>query len=404
MFHYRFFIIIVLAFALGSCSEKASEGEQLKSSPEAEAFNTNNNRFGLAMFQQLNQKKEDQPNIVVSPVSAAMASGMTLNGTGGETRRQLAEVLGWQEKTDTQVNEYHKRLINYYNQHSGDISLNIANAIWNDRDVDVFPEFIRTNKEYFSAFHNQSENQNFVSEINDWVQRSTQGNIKEMMKGSQPGDMLYILNAIYFRGDWKHEFNASQTTDSYFYLEDGSRKPTRMMWQKADLNYYRNGIFQMVELPYENESFSMYILLPDSTIDMNRLVSKLDMETWQRHKNNLSRKRNINFGMPRFSCEYSVGMKELMESMGIRDLFDNEEVNLSGISDQPVSISEVMHKAAIDVDEKGTEATAATSLAKSFTTLVDDKPFNLVVNRPFVFAIEEKKSNAMLFIGKISNP
>lgn len=404
MFHFRFFIVVVVAFVLGSCSERASEGEQLKSSPEAEAFNTNNNRFGLAMFQQLNQKKENQQNIVVSPVSAAMASGMTLNGTGGETRRQLADVLGWQDMTDKQVNEYHKRLINYYNQHSGDISLNIANAIWNDREVDVFPEFIRTNKEYFSAFHNQSENQDFVSEINDWVQRSTQGNIKEMMKGSRPGDMLYILNATYFRGDWKHEFNASQTKDSYFYLEDGSKKPTRMMWQKADLNYYRNGIFQMVELPYENESFSMYILLPDSTVDMNRLASNLDMETWQRHKNNLSRKRNINFGMPRFSCEYSVGMKELMESMGIRDLFDNDEVNLSGISDQPVSISEVMHKAAIDVDEKGTEATAATSLAKSFTTLVDDKPFNLVVNRPFIFAIEEKKSNAMLFVGKISNP
>lgn len=405
MYKHSYIALFIIALLFSGCGTEENKNEDLlKATPEAASFNAENNRFGLEMFKQLNKRKTSEQNIVVSPVSAAMASGMTFNGTAGETRQELARVLGWNNLSEEDINQYHRRLIHYYNNQTEDISLNIANAIWHSSTVDVFPDFLRTNKEYFSAFHDSFENPSFVREVNQWAQQATDGNIDKIMESSSPEALLYIINATYFRGDWKHEFNASKTTDTYFYLEDGTRKRTQMMWQKADLNYYRNGSFQMVELPYENESFSMYILLPDSTMSLNRLISNIDFEAWEHHKSQLSRKRNINFGMPRFRCEYSVGMKELMEGMGVKNLFEDGLADLSGISEQPLSISQVMHKAAIDVDEKGTEATATTSLARSFTTLVDDNPFNLVVNRPFVFAIEEKQSGSLLFMGKISNP
>jgi len=405
MVKFRYIAFFIAAIIFSGCgSDNAGNEELLKATPEAASFNTENNRFGLEMFKQLNHRKNSQRNIVVSPVSAAMACGMTYNGTEGQTRRELADMLGWNDFSEREINQYHQRLIHYYNNQTGAITLNIANSIWHNSALEVYPEFLRKNSEYFSVFQSSFENKNFAREINQWARRETNGHIDKILENSSPEDLLYIINATYFRGDWKHEFNASKTTDSYFYLEDGTQKRTQMMWQKADLNYYRNGSFQMVELPYENESFCMYILLPDSNMSLNRLISNMDFETWERHKSQLSRKRNINFGMPRFRCEYSVGMKELMESMGVNNLFETGSADLSGISDKRLSISEVMHKSAIEVDEKGTEATAATSLAKSFTTLVDDNPFNLVVNRPFVFAIEEKQSNSLLFMGKISNP
>lgn len=176
------------------------------------------------------------------------------------------------------------------------------------------------------------------------------------------------------------------------------------MWQKADLNYFDGHDFQLVELPYENEKFCMYILLPDSGLKLDEMIHSLDYRAWHSYKKKLNKRRNINFGMPRFHCEHSVNMKDMLAGMGLGELFEQSSANLKGITRNNVSISEMMHKAAIDVDEQGTQASAATSMAISFTTLVDDDPFNLIVNRPFIFAIEEKKSNTLLFIGKVSKP
>lgn len=404
MFQNKFIAIILLAVIFSGCSTSSSDDALLSETPKASQFNDRNNKFGLELFQQLNHRKNEQENMVLSPVSVSMALGMTYNGTAGETRQRLTRVLGWQGMSEDEVNQYHKRLIHYYNNQTSDISLNIANGIWYNESLNVYQRFLSANNEYFSAYHNNFNRETTPQDLNEWVRRQTGGHIKEVIDEFHPEDLLYLVNATYFKGDWKNEFNASKTSESMFFLEDGTKKRTQMMWQKADLKYHDNDSFQIVELPYKNDSFCMYILLPDSTKNVNDLIASLNFETWVRYKSNLEVKRNINFGMPRFRCDYSVGMKELMRTMGVEDLFDENSSNLSNISDQPLSVSEVMHKAAIDVDEQGTEATAATSLAISFTTLVDDNPFNLVVNRPFVFAIEEKASNSLLFIGKINNP
>lgn len=400
-------IIALLAILLVSCdSADQNQADIINSSAKASEFHAQNNRFGLSLFKQLNQKNQNQNNIVISPVSTSMALGMVYNGTSDETREELASILGWDHMENQEINNYHKNLITYYNNYSENIDLRIANSIWYNQSADIHTDFLTNNKEYFSALTKPFEDNNpaTAEKINTWIRNKSNGHINSVINSISSDDLMYIINATYFKGDWKYEFNASHSAETTFSLEDGTQKSTTMMWQKADLNYFEGELFQMVELPYKNESYCMYILLPDEGIQLNNMIDTLDNMAWNSYKGQLEKKRNINFGMPKFHCEYNVGMNEMLSHMGLHKLIGEENINFKNISDNPLSISEVMHKAAIDVDEQGTEATATTSLAISFTALVDDNPFNLVVDRPFVFAIEEKNSNSLLFIGKITNP
>lgn len=391
-----------------ACSKNDSNKINLlpESGKKAEIIRNENNGFGLKLFKRLNAQKSENQNVVISPLSTAMVLGMAYNGTSGVTQDEFSKILGWDQVTLDQLNRFNRRLIDHLHQESRDIQMNISNSIWYNKRLNIDSDFLKRNRENFQAFSSaiDSETQPTSRLINRWVAESTNDKIQQVIDEGAVGDMLYILNATYFKGNWKNDFNESKTTESKFYLEDGTSKPVRMMWQKADLNYFDGDSFQLVELPYENENYCMYILLPDNDVKIDRLIGSLNYTSWYENKKQLSLKRNINFGMPRFHCEHAVMMQDLLAGMGLEDLFNSTNTDLSGITDKQVAISEMMHKAAIDVDEKGTEASAATSVAISFTTLVEDDPFNLIINRPFVFAIEEKRSNTLLFIGKMSKP
>jgi len=399
--------IIVLLVLFTACSKNDSERVNLlpDSGEKADQIRNKSNAFGLSLFKRLNAQKQANQNVVISPLSTSMVLGMAYNGVGNETRDKFAEILGWDQVSLRELNLYNKRLINHLHQESQNIQMNISNSVWFNKRLSVNFDFLKRNRENFQAFSSAIDGDQSTSRlINRWVAQSTNNKIKKVIDEVSASDMLYILNATYFKGNWKNDFNESKTKESKFHLEDGTTKPVRMMWQKADLKYFDGDRFQLVELPYENESYCMYILLPDDDVKLDQLIGTLDYESWHKNKNKLSLKRNINFGMPRFHCEHAIKMQDLLAGMGLENLFYDRNNDLSGITDNQVAISEMMHKAAIDVDEKGTEASAATSVARSFTTLVEDDPFSLIVNRPFVFAIEEKRSNTLLFIGKISKP
>ncbi|MCF8231746.1 MAG: serpin family protein [Bacteroidales bacterium] len=408
MNYLKYIGLFLLILLFTNCSKDNTETEEflLNDSEKATRISKENNAFGLRLFQKLNHQKNNNRNIVISPLSTAMVLGMAYNGTENETKEKLSGVLGWNQLDRKEINHFNNRLINHLHDQSENIQMNIANAIWYSRNIDIKPAFLKKNKDNFHAFASSvnAENQPTSEMINRWATRSTDGNITNVVERIPSRQMLYLLNATYFKGNWKNDFNKSKTTESTFFLENGTSKSISMMWQKADLKYYDNNQFQLVELPYENKNYCMYILLPDSDVKLERVIDSLNYKSWHSYKESLSMKRNINFGMPRFQCEHSVGMKDLVSGMGLEKLFHQSKADLSGISDQQVAISEMMHKAAIDVDEEGTEASAATSLAISFTTLVEDNPFNLIVNRPFIFAIEEKRSNTLLFIGKMTRP
>lgn len=406
MIKYTGVLILLVFFA--ACSKKSTNNTDILSNKEtkSESISDKSNSFGFELFKKLNTKKEANRNVVISPLSTAMVLGMAYNGVEGETKEKFSEVLGWKDFSVNELNGYNNRLIDHLHQQSENIRMNISNSVWFDKKMNIKESFLKRNRESFNTFTSSidTEDRSAVSIINQWVAESTDGNISEVIDNISSQDMIYILNATYFKGNWKNDFNESKTKESLFFLEDGATEPISMMWQKTDLNYYNGEGFQFVELPYEDESYCMYILLPDSNKKVDETIENLNYSSWHFYKEKLSKKRNINFGMPRFHCEHAIKMKDLLGGMGLGKLFVRDKTDLSGITERKVAISEMMHKAAVDVDEKGTEASAATSLAISFTTLVEDNPFNLIVNRPFVFAIEEKKSNTLLFIGKVTNP
>lgn len=400
--------ILILLFFVTACSKKSTNDTDIlsKNETKSELISDKSNSFGFGLFKKLNTKKDDHRNVVISPLSTAMVLGMAYNGVEGETKQKFSEVLGWEDVSVIELNGYNNRLIDHLQQQSENIRMNISNSVWFDEQLNIKESFLKRNRESFQTYTSSidTEDRSAANIINHWVAESTDGNISGVMDNISSQDMLYILNATYFKGNWKNDFNESKTKKSQFFLEDKSSTPVSMMWQKADLNYYDGEDFQFVELPYEDESYCMYILLPDSNKKVDETIENLSYSSWHFYKEKLSKKRNINFGMPRFHCEHAIKMKDLLGGMGLGKLFVRDKTDLSGITERKVAISEMMHKAAVDVDEKGTEASAATSLAISFTTLVEDNPFNLIVNRPFVFAIEEKKSNTLLFIGKVTNP
>ena len=408
MNYLKYIGILLLVLLFTNCNKDNTETKDflLNDSEKVSQISEENNAFGLKLFQKLNHQKKNNRNVVVSPLSTAMVLGMAYNGTENETKEKLSGTLGWDQLDKKEINHFNNHLINHLHDQSENIQMNIANAIWYSRDIDIKPAFLKKNKKNFNAFASSinAEKQPTSEMINRWAKQNTDNNITDVVERIPSRQMLYLLNVTYFKGNWKNDFNKSKTTESTFFLENGASKPITMMWQKTDLKYYDNDQFQLVELPYENKNYCMYILLPDSKVKLDDIIDSLDYDAWHNYKNKLTMKRNINFGMPRFHCEHSVRMKDLLAGMGMEQLFHRNKADLTGITEQQVAISEMMHKAAIDVDEEGTEASAANSVAVSFTTLVEDDPFNLIVNRPFVFAIEEKRSNTLLFIGKMTSP
>jgi serpin B len=240
------------------------------------------------------------------------------------------------------------------------------------------------------------------NQINHWIRSHSGGHIKVVIPQIENGNLLYLVNATFFKGDWQSEFNSGKTATSFFYSENGKAIPSVMMWQKADLNYFENARFQMVNLPYKNPNFSMYVLLPKEGYTINSLMKDLDYQKLRDYKEAMQLKRNINFGMPKFRCEYTMNLKQLMKQTGLDHLFVEEQVEDLGSG--VARFGTMVQKTVIDVDEKGTQASVVSSVAASFTNLVDDNPFNLIINHPFIFMIEEKQSNSLLFIGKITKP
>lgn len=225
MQYLRYTGILLLIMLLAGCSKNSNtDDEQLffKDAQKAKKFANENNAFGLSLFKKLNRQQTESNNFVISPLSTAMILGMTYNGTEGDSKHHLAKVMGWNEMTTSDINQYNKRLIDYLHHHAGNIDLNIANSIWFDKNLPVKSAFLRKNKEHYHAFASSlnPESRAAADIINRWATQSTEGNIDRVIEQVAPNEMLYLLNATFFKGNWKNKFNESNTTTSEFYMED----------------------------------------------------------------------------------------------------------------------------------------------------------------------------------------
>lgn len=374
--------------------------------PLEKQLTESDNDFGLTLFQEIVQAEQDT-NVFISPLSVAMALGMTLNGAAGTTDEAMRNTLGFWDLTHREINETFSSLIALLTELDPKVVFEIANSIWYRNTFEVEEPFIDVNKTYFDA---EVRSLDFSSPtapdtINIWVNDKTHGKIEEIINQIDPQVVMYLINAIYFNGTWQYEFDEEETQDDVFNRPDGSQIACRMMKQQNDFDYFENDDFQAVDLPYGDGQFSMTVFLPKPSRSVDDLIAELSWTKWIAWMNQFQKSRGTLY-LPKFTVEYGILLNDCLSSMGMGVAFDPWEADFTKInSDGNLYISRVLHKTYVEVDEEGTEASAVTAVEVSLTSIGDEPAgFVMRVNRPFFFVIREHHSQTLLFMGKVNNP
>ena len=363
-------------------------------------------RFGLKLFREVVRQQPDS-NIFISPLSVSMALGMTANGAAGSTLDSMRATLELAGLTEAESNAAYQSLIELLTQADPKVQFDIANSIWH-RDTWTFKDdFYQRCREYFDAvvqgldFYDPTA----ADTINAWVNENTQGKIEEIVvKPIDPAIVMFLINAIYFKGTWTYEFDPEETVDDEFTTADGSKVPCRMMNQETDLVYLETDHFQAVDLPYGDGLFSMTVLLPKTNVPVDNLVAMFTPENWSLWIDSLD-SAAVLLELPKFTLGYELEMKKVLSALGMGIAFGEGFVDFSRMIEPAglIWIDKVKHKTFVQVDEEGTEAAAVTSVVMVWESAGPSSTL-MRVDRPFVFVIRERTSGALLFMGKIVEP
>ncbi len=408
-------LIVVLAAGIlfASCSDNPVQAP--RSSPsvdltEAEkALIESDNSFGLKLFREINAAQGDS-NLFISPLSVAMALGMTYNGANGSTQEAMQQTLELSGLSLEEINQSYRHLIDLLTGLDPKVQFDIANSIWYKHPD--FPEpkadFLQRCQQYFDALVTGLDFSapDAAPTINAWVEESTNGKIDQIVDDPIAPDIcMFLINAIYFKGTWVYQFDQDLTQDTLFYLSDGTITTCPMMSQKAFHPFFSNDDFMAVDLPYGDGAYRMTLFVPEEQIDINALIVQFEPEnlnTWLSRFSNDS----VNVFIPRFKLEYGRELKDDLTALGMGTAFDPDQADFSNMYQVGygfnVFISKVKHKTFVEVNEEGTEAAAVTDVEMGWTSIPENRTFR--ADRPFVFLIRENQSGTILFIGKIMDP
>ncbi|MEG4072155.1 serpin family protein [Microcoleus sp. Pol14C2] len=359
-----------------------------------------NTKFGFNLFNTLSKQQPNQ-NIFISPTSVALALSMTYNGVSGETKQEMTKVLEFTGMTPQEINAANQNLQNSLQKNDPNVQVLIANSLWAQQGFSLKPEFLQINQEYYNANLTEIDftSPQAPSIINKWVSQKTQGKIAQIVEEISLDPVLFLINAIYFKGNWQTPFDKSQTANKTFYLTDSSSKQHPMMSQSGFYRCYATDTFQAVSLPYGKKgALSMYIFLPNSNTNLATFSQQLTAENWNKWMQEF-RERNCIIEIPRFTIEYKVELKSTLIALGMAGFFEPSKAEFSLMTDVNVAVDSVKHKTFVEVNEEGTEAAAVTSVE-----LIRSLPFEMNVNRPFFCAIQDDTTRTILFMGTILDP
>ena len=365
------------------------------------------NVFAFEIFKQILQNEEDEKNIMISPLSISLALAMTYNGADGATKEAMENTLHLHGLSTTDINKSYKSLINALLSVDPKVIMEIANSIWYREDFSVEESFLNINKTYYDA---EVAKLNFsdpasVDIINQWVSDKTHDKIDKIIEQINPLDVMFLINAIYFKGTWKYEFDEDDTHEALFYDESGSSiGNVQMMMLEGDFNYNSNDLFHAIELPYGQGNYSMIVMLPQSGVSIDSLVNTMSIDKWKIWMEGFYNRPDFDVFLPKFTFEFEKGLKEILSQLGMGIAFDpNGNADFSKINpDVYLYISSVKHKTFIEVNEEGTEAAAVTSVTFGTTSIGPSNEFR--ADHPFIFVISEKFTNAIMFMGKVAEP
>jgi len=400
---------VLLAIAVLQCSNNPTAADRVASrelTASEKLLVESNDRFGLKLFKEIVREEKDK-NIFISPLSVSMALGMTYNGAAGTTREAMQKTLELSGLTIEEVNKSYKSLLELLSQLDPKVRFQVANSIWYRKGMSFEQEFIDLNKAYFDALVSELDfdDPKAAETINGWVDENTNGRITQIVDPPiDPMMVMFLINAIYFKGTWTYEFDKELTKDADFFLAGGSKSRCKLMTREGEFQYFENSDFQAIDLPYGDGDFTMIVFLPRMSKDIDSLIAEFSQENWNRWISGFSERKGT-LELPRFTLKYELKLNDVLKALGMTIAFQPFAADFSNMYKGPedLYISEVKHKTFVEVNEEGTEAAAGTSGGVAMTS-VDPTVFWMRVDRPFVFAIRENKSQTLLFMGKIVEP
>jgi len=401
-------LLLLSGLFMVSCEKQENikdEPKKITVSKTTEQVIAADNLFGIELFQRV-LANDTADNIFISPTSVALALAMTYNGADGDTKSAMQETLRKQGLTPEELNQSYNALIDALVSVDPKVLLEIANSIWYRNDIEVLSEFIGVNQTYYDAEVNSLVfNDQAKDIINGWVADKTHDKIKEVLDFIPPDAIMYLINAIYFKGIWRSEFDKEKTSELPFYLPEGTPVQVPTMQQQDTFRYVKNDLLSAVELPYGHGNFSMVILLPNEGKTAGDIVSSLTIDNWNAWMQGLSEK-DVVIHLPRLKFEYEKLLNQDLADMGMGIAFSGAADFSKIDSTRDLCISRVIHKTFVEVNEEGTEAAAVTVVEIRETSYPgpQEQPVYFYVDRPFVFIIKERDTGAMLFVGRVNNP
>jgi serpin B len=372
-----------------------SEGEQLTIA--------SSNRFAFDLFRNINTRFADT-NLFISPLSASFALGMTLNGADGETYEGMVQALRILDNDQSRINAAYRDLIDLLLELDPSVDMRIGNAIWYRNTFPFHQAFFDTVSHYFGA---RVEGLDFTNpattpRINAWVDTATAGKITKVLDRIDGDLVMLLMNAIYFKGSWRAQFDPDRTQNAPFATERGTSHTARMMHLEAQQVALAslNGI-QAVDLPYGRAAFTMTAILPPAGTDVDTFIETLDQPRWDAIIGALHQTK-ADVYLPKFQMEWEDTLNSDLKSMGMENAFCEGCANfrrMSPVGDE-LFISFVKQNTFVNVNEEGTEAAAVTTVGMSPTS----GPPSIRFDRPFVFIIRERLTGTILFMGKVAVP
>ena len=373
-----------------------------------------NNTFAFKLLKQLSTQ-QPAASIFVSPYSAATALQMAANGAAGQTKTEMQQVLETTAISTTALNEASKAAASLLNPKDTNVILTTANALWYRQGAAVKPGFLEANQKFFSSTVKALDFGNAPAaeaEINQWASDQTHGRITGIANGmiDRVYTDLVLANAIYFKGKWLDPFDAKLTKERPFHPAAGVAKNLPMMEMSKKFIYRKGSGYQAVRLPYMGYDLAMYVFLPDLGSSPAKLLQIMNGNNWRRVTLPGFNERDGLVVLPKFKLENMLELNEPLKALGMKTAFNNQksqpDADFSGMFSDAHHISEVRQKAFVEVSEAGTEAAAVTGVDMPLSASFEEnppKPFEMIVDRPFLFAIVDARSEMILFMGLVNN-
>ena len=398
------FPLFIGCCALAGCSgdpASSNEGGMRELTSLEKELVDSGEEFGIKLFREIVSQEERGTNLFISPLSVSFALGMTWNGAAGETRTAMGQAMELQGLTPEQINESFQSLMLLLTTMDPKVTLEIANSIWYKQEYTFRETFLNICRSFFDAEVTGVDmlNPATIDIINGWVSDNTHGKIPDIIDDIDPMVVMYLINALYFKGTWMYEFDPGDTQGDIFTKSDGSTVACRMMSQTGTINMFANAEMQAVDMPYGNGAFSMAVLVPAPGRTVDELITSMTAARWSDWMDSFT-EQNATLLLPKFKIEYELKMNDVLKALGMSVAFGGAADFTNMYEPGGLYISEVRHKTFVDVNEEGTEAAAVTSVEIRETSM----PLTMRVDAPFLFVIRETQTDGILFIGRVEVP